>query len=266
LTGTAEPAPSPFRAFARIAALILLFLACLPLHLIAKRGGRRSPWPRRFLRAATEIIGARITTSGAPIAPQTLLISNHVTWLDIAILGAATGCAFVSKDEVRTTPLIGWLADQNRTLYIRRSHRSGALDQAAAITSALRDQQPLALFPEGTTGNGGHLLPFRSALLAAVAPPPPGVVVRPVAIDYGPAMRIFGWPRGESGKANALRILGRRGATPVIVRLLDPIPASADRKAIANAARETIAAALAAAAHETNAAALAASNLARPIL
>ena len=266
MTGTAEPVPSPFRAFARIAALILLFLACFPPHLIAKRGGRPSPWPRRFLRAAAEIIGARITTNGAPIAPHTLLISNHITWLDIAVLGAATDCAFVSKDEVRTTPLIGWLADQNRTLYIRRSHRRGALDQAAAITSALRNQQPLALFPEGTTGTGSHLLPFRSALLAAVAPPPPGVVVRPVAIDYGPAARIFGWPRGESGKANALRILGHRGTTPVIVSLLDPIPPSGDRKAIAKFARDAIAAALAAAAHESNAAALTASNPTRPIL
>jgi 1-acyl-sn-glycerol-3-phosphate acyltransferase len=239
---------------ARIAGLFLLFLACLPPHLIARRGGRRSPWPRRFLVVAAEIVGARVTIIGTPIAPHTLLVSNHVTWLDIAILGGATGCAFVSKDEVRTTPLMGWLADQNRTLYIRRAQRSGALDQATAIAEALRDPQPVALFPEGTTGDGGTLLPFRSALLEAVAPPPPGVVVRPVAIDYGSAASIFGWAKGEPGKANALRILGRRGTTPVTVRLLDPIPPSPDRKAIARSA------------HDAIAAALAASNAARPNL
>ena len=183
-----------------------------------------------------------------------MLISNHVTWLDIAILGGATGCAFVSKDEVRTTPLMGWLADQNHTLYIRRAQRSGALDQATAIADALRKPQPVTLFPEGTTGDGGTLLPFRSALLAAVAPPPPEVIVRPVAIDYGPARFIFGWAKGEPGKANALRILGHRGTTPVTVRLLDPIPPSADRKAVARAT------------HDAIAAALAASNAARPNL
>ena len=170
--------------------------------------------------------------------------SNHVTWLDILILGGATGCAFVSKDEVRTTPLMGWLADQNRTLYIRRAERRNSHDQAAAIAAALSDPQPLALFPEGTTGDGGTLLPFRSTLLDAVAPPPPGVIVRPVAVDYGAATSIFGWPRPETGKTNALRILGHRGTTPVIVRLLDPLPPSADRKAIAKAAHDAIGAAL----------------------
>jgi len=233
---------------------LLLFFACLPLHLIAKRGGRRSPWPPRFLGAAAHIIGARVATSGAPIAPHSLLISNHVTWLDILILGGATGCAFVSKDEVRTTPLMGWLADQNQTLYIRRAERHNSHDQAAAIAAALSDPQPLALFPEGTTGDGGVLLPFRSALLAAVAPPPPDVIVRPIAIDYGPATRIFGWPRGEPGKVNALRILGLRGTAPVTVSLLDPLLTSADRKAIAKSA------------HDAIGAALAASNPARPIL
>jgi 1-acyl-sn-glycerol-3-phosphate acyltransferase len=249
-----QAAPSPLRACARIAGLFLLFIACLLPHLIAKRGVRRSPWPPRFLFAAAEIIGARVTIVGTPIAPHTLLISNHVTWLDIAILGGATGCTFVSKDEVRTTALLGWLADQNQTLYVRRAERRNAHDQAAAIAAALRDPQPLALFPEGTTGDGGILLPFRSTLLEAVAPPPPGVIVRPVAIDYGAATSIFGWPRPEPGKTNALRILGQRGTTAVIVRLLEPIPPSPDRKAIAKAA------------HDAIAAALAASNAARPNL
>lgn len=182
--------------------------------------------------------------TGKPIEPHSLLVSNHVSWLDILILGGATGCAFVSKDEVRTHSLFGWLANQNRTIYVRRAERRNAHGQAAAIAAALADPQPLALFPEGTTGDGGTLLSFRSTLLEAVAPPPPSVVVRPVAIDYGAAAPIFGWPRPETGKTNALRILGHRGTTPVTVRLLDPLPPSADRKAIARAAHDAIGAAL----------------------
>lgn len=193
-------------------------------------------------------------TVGKAVAPHSLIIANHVSWLDIAILAGATGCAFVSKEELRGNALLGWLADQNHTLYVRRQQRRETRDQAVAIAAALGRPQPLALFPEGTTGNGRELLPFRPALLSAVAPPPPGVRVRPVAIDYGRDASRIGWSDGESGPANALRLLGRRGTIEVTVRLLDPLPPSADRKQ------------LAAAAHSAIAAALAASGAARPVL
>ena len=189
-------------------------------------------------------MGARCRVTGEPLAPHTLLIVNHVTWLDILLLGGATGCAFVSKDNLGHS-LVHWLADQNHTLYIHRSKRSATADQASAIAGALARPQPLALFPEGTTGPGDHLLPFRSALLAAVAPPPPGVTVRPVAIDYGPAAPEVGW-HGESGRDNVLRILGRKGSLPVTLNLLPPLPPGSDRKLLAVHARERIAAALAA--------------------
>ena len=63
------------------------------------------------------------------------------------------------------------------------------IGQVEQVAEALDHPQPLAVFPEGTTGDGRHLLPFRSTLLDAVAPPPPGVSVRPVAVDYGDACR-----------------------------------------------------------------------------
>jgi 1-acyl-sn-glycerol-3-phosphate acyltransferase len=223
---------------------VLLFLACLGPHLLSKWLLGISPWSQRFLRAAAWIVGARVSVTGEPLAPRTLLICNHVTWLDILVLGGATGCAFVSKDSLGH-PLVHWLADQQHTLYIQRARRSATADQASAIAAALERAQPLALFPEGTTGPGDHLLPFRSALLSAVAPPPPGVTVRPVAIDYGQAGPEVGW-HGESGKDNVLRILSRKRSLPVILRLLPALPTGADRKLLAHQARERIAAALAA--------------------
>ncbi len=227
----------------RVAGLLGLFLACLVPHLLSKWILGRSPWPRRFLAGAAWIVGARPQVSGEPLRPHSLLISNHVSWLDILVLGGATGCAFVSKDQLGH-PLVHWLADQNSTLYIRRSRRSASADQASAIATALERPQPLALFPEGTTGHGNHLLPFRSALLEAVAPAPPRVEVRPVAIDYGPASREIGW-HGESGKDNVLRILGRKGSLPVMVHVLAPLERSEDRKLLARRAQERIAATLA---------------------
>jgi 1-acyl-sn-glycerol-3-phosphate acyltransferase len=228
----------------RAAGLILLFLACLAPHQLSKWLLGRSRWPQRFLAAAAWIVGARCRVTGEPLAAHTLVIANHVTWLDILLLGGATGCAFVSKDNLGH-PLVHWLADQHHTLYIHRSKRSATADQASAIAGALARAQPLALFPEGTTGPGDQLLPFRSALLAAVAPPPPGVTVRPVAIDYGPESSEVAW-HGESARDNVLRILGRKGSLPVTLRLLPPLPPSADRKLLALDARERIGAALAA--------------------
>ena len=162
------------------------------------------------------------------------------------MLAGATGTRFVSKTEVRSHWLLGWLADQNDTLYIERQDRRGVLDQADKVARALTDQRPLALFPEGTTGDGRTLLPFRSALLAAVTPLPAGCSVRPVAIDYGAMRTAMGWTHGESGTTNALRLLGRRGGFPVMVRLLDELPASANRKALAQETQAAIASALAA--------------------
>jgi lyso-ornithine lipid O-acyltransferase len=202
----------------------------------------RSRWPRRFLRSVSRIAGAKITVVGGPVRPHSLLVCNHLSWLDIPVMAAATGCAFVSKDRLGHG-FLHWLADQNDTLYVRRDHRRGAPGQAEAIARRLGQPQPLALFPEGTTGPGTHLLPFRTTLFSAVAPPPDGVEVRPVAIDYGESAPQVGW-HDEPGLDNVLRILGRTQGLAVTVRITDRLEPIADRKALANAASEAIAEAL----------------------
>jgi 1-acyl-sn-glycerol-3-phosphate acyltransferase len=244
LTATAERPSSGLIAGLRIAGLAGLFLVCLPPHLVSKHLLGRSNWPPRFLAAAGRIAGVRPRVEGKPLQPHTLIIANHTSWLDILILGGSVGSAFVSKAEVKQTPLIGWLADQNRTLYIERAERGDAHGQVRRIAEALDHPQPLTVFPEGTTGDGRQLLTFRSTLLDAVAPPPDGVSVRPVAIDFGEHVSTVGWHGGEAGKANALRVLGHRGTMPVTVRLLDPLPPSTNRKALAQHARSAIAGAL----------------------
>jgi 1-acyl-sn-glycerol-3-phosphate acyltransferase len=184
----------------------------------------------------------RVRNAGSPIRRHTLLLCNHTSWLDILVLGGATGCAFVSKDNLGHG-FIHWLADQNDTVYVRRSHRKGAKDQALAIARALERDQPVALFPEGTTGPGTHLLPFRSTLLEAANFAAKDVEVRPVAVDYGRAAAGIGWYQ-EPGKDNVLRVLGRKGTLPVIVRVLPPLDRAGDRKQLTHRAREKIADAL----------------------
>jgi len=222
-----------------VVVLVLWFLACAPIHVATKLITGRSPWPQRFLGTATRIVGVRVEIDGAPIRGHTLLVANHSSWLDILILAGSTNCAFVSKDELGH-PLLHWLADQNNTVYVRRSHVKGARDQAVAVAAALEGAKPVAVFPEGTTGPGTHLLPFRSTLLEAANYAARDVEVRPAAIDYGAAAAEVGW-WGESGRDNVLRLLGRRGTLAVTVHLLDPLDRAGDRKQLAQRAREAIA-------------------------
>ena len=226
----------------RIAALLLWFALCGPIHLATRALAGRSPWPQRFLAGAAWICGARVRTEGRPAGPHTLILANHTSWLDIMILAGATNCAFVSKDELGHG-LLHWLADQNATVYVKRTDVRAAKDQAIALADALAGDKPVAVFPEATTGPGTALLPFRSTLLEAANYAAKDVAIRPVAIDYGAARGEVGW-FDEAGMANLLRILGRRGTLPVSVRLLDPLDRSGDRKQLTAAAREAIAAAL----------------------
>ena len=199
----------------------------------------RSPWPRRFLASAASIAGARVTVVGKAPRPGSLIVANHISWLDILVLGGATGCAFVSKDQLGHS-LVHWLADQNHTIYVDRTARRQVGEQAAALTSALERGQIVAFFPEGTVGPGDRLLPFRAPLFAAVNG---GCFeVRPVAIDYGAAATEISWFQ-EPTVANILRVIGRRGTLPVTVRLLDRLRCG-DRKQLAREAGEEIADAL----------------------
>ena len=228
------------RAVLRIAGVVSLFLLIAPLHIISRRLLGYSAWPPRFLSAAARIIGARVVVKGAAVREHTLLIANHTSWFDILLLGGFVSSAFVSKDNLGHS-LIHWLADQNGTVYVKRTHVKGAKDQALALARALERETPVTVFPEGTTGPGTHLLPFRSALLEAANYAAKDVEIRPVAIDYGEARAEFGWFGQEPGKDNVVRLLGRRGTVAVTINLLPPLDRSGDRKRLTVEAREAIA-------------------------
>lgn len=215
-----------------------LFAALAPVHILTKALLGKSGWPTRFLVGVSWIFGARVQVNGSPIRSHTLLIANHLSWFDIVVLGGATGCAFVAKDELGH-PFIHWLADQNHTVYVKRTHRKGAKDQAIATAAALERDQPVALFAEGTTGPGTELLPFRSALLEAANYASKDGAIRPVALDYGSAATEVSW-FDEDAMDNVWRLLGRRGTLPVTVHRLPPLDGSLDRKQLAQAARDAI--------------------------
>jgi len=199
----------------------------------------RSGWPPRFLAAAAWIAGARVRVDGGPVTKHTLLVSNHLSWLDILLLGGSVKSAFVAKDNLGHG-LLHWLADQNDTVYVKRTHVKGAKDQAIALAAALEGDKPVTVFPESTTGPGTHLLPFRSALLEAANYAAEDVEVRPVVIDYGDALPDIVWFE-EPGMNNVMRVLNRRGTLPVNIHVLPPLDRALDRKQLAHEAREVIA-------------------------
>jgi lyso-ornithine lipid O-acyltransferase len=188
----------------------------------------------------------RITSVGKPITRNTLYIANHVSWLDIFAVAASTGSAFVAKADMAPWPVIGWMATLNNSVYVAREDRLSVAAQAAAIQTALSNGQPLTLFPEGTTANGTELLPFRSSLLAAVAPPPPGISIQPIAIDYGKNAPFVAWTEDESVGVNAFRVLGRPGGLDVTLHFMDPLDLinCQDRKTISAFSRTAISTAL----------------------
>ncbi len=225
----------------RVAWMVALLLLCVPLHYLWKLFRVPSPWPRRFLGWVGRAAGMRVRVVGAPIARDVLFLANHLSWLDILLVAGASGTAFVAKAEVAAIPVVGWLAGLNNTVFVARSERGGVRGQADALRAALATGQPVALFPEGTTDGGPVILPFRASLLASLFPPLPGVVVQPVALDYGTVAHDLAWIGDEAGLANVRKVLARRGTTPVILQFLAPVdPATGDRKALAAAARAEI--------------------------
>jgi 1-acyl-sn-glycerol-3-phosphate acyltransferase len=230
----------------RVAMIVLGLLACLPLHYLWKLLGRPSPWPRAFLGWVGYSAGMRVRIVGQPIERHVLFVANHLSWLDIMLIAGASGAAFVSKDDVGKWPVIGWLSRLNNTVFVARADRKAVRGQSDQLRCALATGQPVALFPEGTTEGGHEVLPFRASLLSAVVPPLPGLKVQPVAIDYGAAARDIAWVGEEKAAANARRVLSRKGPTPVTMHFLDLLDPEAlpDRKALAQAARARIVAAL----------------------
>lgn len=245
IASATEPRASVgWRAVVRLLAMVGVLVFLIVPHLLYRLVGRPSPMVMAFLNAIGWIAGLRVATTGVRRRRDVLFASNHVSWLDILALGGAARSAFVAKAEVGRVPLIGWLADQNNSVYVEREARRDVQNQAHTLRGELLRGHPVTLFPEGTTGLGSSLLPFRASLFQAVAPPPEGVRIQPVLLDYGEAADAVAWIGTEHGVNNFKRILSRRGTIPLTIHYLEPLDEADthDRKLIAARVQAAIAA------------------------
>lgn len=141
----------------------------------------RSPLARACFLACCRCLGIRISEQGTMPEGPVLLLSNHISWTDIPVLGSLMDIRFLSKAEVARWPLVGWLARQAGTLFIRRGGGEAA-QRRDDITRTLRAGQSVLIFPEGTTSSGLTVLPFFPRLIGAASTA--GVPVVPVSIAY----------------------------------------------------------------------------------
>jgi lyso-ornithine lipid O-acyltransferase len=207
----------------RIAAVALFILLFLPVQWLAIR----FDWswahvlPRLFHRYAARIIGLRVIVKGDVSSFRPLLIvSNHVSWLDVIVLGSLAPLSFIAKHEVGVWPVFGMLSRMQRTVYVDRSRRAVTGEVNRSVASRLEAGDIMVLFAEGTTGDGTRLLPFRSALLGAARDAggtKTTVALQPVAIAY---TKRGGLPIATSARANDIAWIGDIDLGPHLLGIL----------------------------------------------
>ncbi len=150
------------------------------------RGDTPSPRYQRlrswFLGRVARLCGLRIQQRGEPLPRPALWVANHISWLDIAVLGGSGRVGFLSKAEVRQWPVIGWLAARAGTLFIERGGANASTQASARIAARLAEGHSVVLFPEGTTSDGRRVLRFHARLFAPALEH--RLAIQPVALRY----------------------------------------------------------------------------------
>lgn len=158
---------------------LLVVLLRFPSLTPEQQQARIQAWSLQLLACA----GVTLEVRGTPVVTgPALMVSNHISWLDIPVLHAARYCRFISKSDLQDWPIVGTLATAAGTLYIRRESRRDALRMVTSMRDALLAGEVLAVFPEGQTGDGRALLPFHANLLQAALDA--GAPVQPVGLRF----------------------------------------------------------------------------------
>jgi 1-acyl-sn-glycerol-3-phosphate acyltransferase len=199
-----------------------------------------------WMRQLLGVLRVRVRCSGAPPAPDGLVVANHVSWLDIAVIASLLPGRFVAKSEVRDWPLIGALAAAAGSYFIRRG--SNATQKLSdRMEQRLRAGGRIVLFPEGTTTAGDSVRRFHPRLFAAAANT--SATIQPLALRYGRApdgRNVAPFVGDDAFLPHLLQLLGLPGLDVQVV-LAPAFTANEERGALARKARAAVTEALAAA-------------------
>jgi lyso-ornithine lipid O-acyltransferase len=182
----------------RLAVFLAWTLALMPVQAAGLVLRRRwvAEFPRFYHRNVCRLLGLKVRQIGHPVSARPVLfVSNHLGYIDITVLGSLIPGSFVAKSEVAGWPLVGWLAKLQRSVFVDRQVRTTA-QQRDAIAERLAAKDALILFPEGTSGDGNHVLPFKSSLFSVVfnKQTDEPITVQPVSVAY---TRLDGLPIGR---------------------------------------------------------------------
>jgi len=233
--------------------------ALIPFQWIAVRFSlpARRRIPVLYHRMVCALLDVRVAVIGKRIEERPLLIvSNHVSWLDISVITSVCPVVFVAKHEVADWPFFGLLARLQRSVFVDRTRRHKTPDANSAIAQRLADGDPVVLFGEGTSSDGNRVLPFRTALIGsardalAQAEHVRRVWIQPLSLAY---TGLLGMPLGRQHRPIVAwygdfrlwpHLLGvaRRGGIDVVLTWGEPIAfdESSDRKAVARALETSV--------------------------
>lgn len=239
-------------SFVALTALLSATLAALRILRLPGRGAVSIGYSRLICA----LLQVRIHSRGTPPRRSVLILSNHVSWLDILAITATAPVIFVAKSEVAGWPLIGWVARARGTVFVDRQRRRQTAAANAAIASHLAEGQSIVLFAEGTSSDGNRVLPFRSALVGAVkealAQVKEGrtIAVQPLSVAY---THIQGLPMGrqhrplvawtgDTALAPHVKDLILAGAVDVTLSWGEPVAydPALDRKALVRALEQSV--------------------------
>jgi 1-acyl-sn-glycerol-3-phosphate acyltransferase len=192
---------------------------------------------RTLARTMLAVLGVRVLRRGPTLRPGSLVVANHVSWLDILVLTATAPVRLVAKGEVGAWPGIGVLAGFSGAIFIDRSRPKELPATVAAVTAALRSGRSVAAFPEGTTFCGVNRGRFRPALFQAAIDA--GAPVVPVSLSYDTTAAAF--IGDDTLWASVRRVAALRSLTVTLVTApaLRPVP-GADRRVLARAAQSSM--------------------------
>jgi 1-acyl-sn-glycerol-3-phosphate acyltransferase len=231
--------------FGGLGLLGLLRLAERPLYGLARPV---TPFVTQGVcRLSLILLGLRLVVRGRAMTGRGALVANHASWLDILALNAADRVYFVSKAEVAGWAGIGWLARATGTLFITRNG-SEARQQQDLFEARLRAGHRLLFFPEGTSTDSRHILPFKSTLFAAFFTHGMDHVmqIQPVTVIYtapeGRDARFYGWWGSTGFAPHLLAVLAERhrGRVEVVLHAALGVDQFAGRKALAEACEAAV--------------------------
>lgn len=139
-----------------------------PAYAMRLMNGHSGRMPQMWHQAVSRALGVRSRLVGQPASGSVLYVLNHLSWLDIPVVGAHLHASFVAKHEVSSMGVVGFFADMQHTIYVERERRTRTASQANDIQARLREGDNIILFPEGTSNNGVQILPFKSSLFSVV--------------------------------------------------------------------------------------------------